>query len=67
MYVYNRHINQSSGDATKKEIEDILSETLKIDYLSQPNVMNFIGVSISNTLSPILIILFIENGSLLDY
>jgi len=56
-----------SGDATKKEIEDILSETLKMDLLSHPNVMNLIGVSISNTLSPILIMPFMENGSLLNY
>jgi len=56
-----------SGDATKKEIEDILAETLKMEYLSHPNVINLIGVSISSTLSPILIMPFMENGSLLEY
>ena len=55
------------GDATKKEIEDILSETLKMESLSHPHVMNLIGISISNTLSPILIMPFMENGSLLNY
>ena len=55
------------GYATKNEIEDILSEVLKMDNLSHPHVMNLIGVSISNTLSPILIMPFMENGSLLSY
>ena len=56
-----------SGDATRKEIEDILSEVLKMNNLSHPYVMNLIGVSISKTLSPILIMPFMENGSLLNY
>ena len=55
------------GYATKNEIEDILSEVWKMDNLSHPHVMNLIGVSISNTLSPILIMPFMENGSLLNY
>ena len=38
-----------------------------MDNLSHPHVMNLIGVSISNTLSPILIMPFMENGSLLNY
>ena len=45
----------------------MLSETLKMENLSHPNVMNLIGISISNTLSPILIMPFMENGSLLNY
>ena len=38
-----------------------------MDNLSHPHVMNLIGVSISNTLSPILIMPFMGNGSLLNY
>ena len=38
-----------------------------MDKLSHPHVMNLIGVSISNTLPPILIMPFMENGSLLSY
>ena len=56
-----------SGDAPKKEVEQILSEILKMESLSHPHVMNLIGISISNTLSPILIMPFMENGSLLNY
>ena len=56
-----------SGDATRKEIEDILSEVLKMNNLSHPHVMKLIGVSISSTLSPILKTPFIKNGSLLNY
>ena len=45
----------------------MLSEILKMESLSHPHVMNLIGISISNTLSPILIMPFMENGSLLNY
>ena len=45
----------------------MLSETLKMKSLSHPHVINIIGVSISNTLSPIVIMPFMENGSLLNY
>ena len=45
----------------------MLSEILKMESLSHPYVMNLIGISISNTLSPILIMPFMENGSLLNY
>ena len=45
----------------------MLSETLKMESLSHPHVMNIIGVSISNTLSPVLIMPFMETGSLLNY
>ena len=38
-----------------------------MDNLSHSHVMNLIGVSISKTLSPILIMPFMENGSLLNY
>ena len=38
-----------------------------MESLSHPNVISLIGVSISNTLSPILIMPFMENGSLLNY
>ena len=57
----------SLGDATKKEVEDMLSETLKMESLSHPHVMNLISVSISHTLSPILIMPFMETGNLLNY
>ena len=56
-----------SGDAPKKEVEQILSEILKMESLSHSHVMNLMGISISNTLSPILIMPFMENGSLLNY
>ena len=45
----------------------MLSEILKMERLSHPHVMNLIGITISNTLSPILIMPFMENGSLLNY
>ena len=38
-----------------------------MESLSHPHVMNLIGISISNMLSPILIMPFMENGSLLNY
>ena len=60
-------MNICLGEASSNEIRDFLSETLKMDGLSHPNVINLIGVSISNTLSPILIMPFMENGNLLNY
>ena len=45
----------------------MLSEILKMESLSHPHVMNLIGICISYTLSPILIMPFMENGSLLNY
>ena len=38
-----------------------------MESLSHPHVMNLIGISISNTLSPTLIMPFMDNGSLLNY
>ena len=45
----------------------MLSEILKMESLSHPHVINLIGISISNTLSPILIMPFMENENLLNY
>ncbi len=55
------------GDNTKTEIEETVSEILKMESLSHPNVMNLIGVSITDTAKVVIIMPYMANGSLLSY
>ncbi len=55
------------GDNTKTETEEAISEILKMESLSHPNVMSLIGVSITDTMRIVIIMPYMANGSLLSY
>ena len=55
------------GDNTKTETEETISEILKMESLSHPNVMSLIGVSITDTMRIVIIMPYMANGSLLSY
>ena len=49
------------------DIQMIFAEIFKMQDLSHPNVMNLVGVCISVTRGPSIVMPFMENGSLLHY
>ena len=56
-----------SGPTSVSDVEGILSEIFKMEVLCNPNVMNIIGVSISSDITPVIVMPYMANGSLLNY
>ncbi len=48
-------------------MESFLSEILKMHQLSHPHLMNLIGVCLSDDSFPLIIMPYMENGSLFNY
>ena len=56
-----------AGLFTVNDVHSMTDEILKMKYFDHPNVMTLIGVCVSVGGGPVIVMPFMENGSLLNY
>ena len=57
----------ATATSSKKEVTDLIEESLKMKSFHHPNVLNLLGVCIDAGAAPYLVMPYMLNGSLLSY
>ena len=62
-----RNTHVATSMSSKKDITDLIEESLKMKSFHHPNVLHLIGVCIDAGAAPYLVMPYMLNGSLLSY